>query len=50
MLLYLIQVEFTSAAQKAKLENLSNREAAATLLVEALGGKMVCYYGWLELR
>lgn len=41
---YLIQAEFTAAAQKAMIENPSNREEAATPLVEALGGKMVCYY------
>lgn len=41
---YLFQLSYTAAATKAMVANPSDRKAAATKLIEALGGKLHAMY------
>lgn len=41
---YISQWSFTAAQTKALVDNPQNRESAARQLVEACGGRMLCYF------
>jgi uncharacterized protein with GYD domain len=41
---YISQWSFTAAQAKALVENPQDREPAARALIEAFGGRLLCYY------